>query len=173
MPKITIDTRRAEKCLTYLETRNVMKKGTITKQVRQSLSKVRKAVAGSLNFKSDPRMMRQAVQQTVYKKVIGGNVNILDPTKKGRKSIFIRYAKGGKSGKPRNRSVSQRTELIRSYYGKDRAFLLRMINTGKNMRGHAGRKGFFNRTEGLMKTAASEINECIDNELQQTADKFK
>lgn len=173
MAQVTIDTKQAEECLTYMETKNVMKKGTIRNQVRNSISRVRRAVTGSLNFKSDPRMMRRAVQQTVYKRVIGGNVNILDPRKREHKTITVRYAKGGKTGKPRNRSVSQRTQLINSYYGKDRAFLLRMINTGKNMRGHSGRKGFFNMTEGLMRTAAREIDECIDKELQKTADQFK
>lgn len=172
---VTIDTRQAEKCLTYLETKNVMKKGTITRQVRQSIGKVRKAVSQSFmaSVNSDPRMTRRAVQQTIYKRVIGGNVNILNPTKREHKTITVRYAKGGKSGRPRHRSVSQRTQQINSYYGKDRAFLIRMINTGKNMRGHSGRKGFFNMTEGLMRTAAREIDECIDKELQKTADQFK
>lgn len=173
MPKITIDDSQAQKCMTFLETRNVMKKGTITRQVRQSLGRVRKEVAGSLVFRQDPRMMRRAVQSTIYKKVIGGNVNILDPRKREGKSITVRYTKGGQTGRPRSRSVSQRTRQINSYYGKDRAFILRMINTGKNMRGHARRKGFFDRTAGLMKTAAREIDKCIDNELQKTADQFK
>lgn len=173
MAQVTIDTKQAEECLTYMETKNVLKKGTIRNQVRNSISRVRRAVTGSLNFKSDPRMAKRAVQQTVYKRVIGGNVNILRPRKMENKKITVRYAKGGKSGKPRERSVSQRTQLINSYYGKDRYFLLRMINTGKNMRGHSGRKGFFNMTEGLMRTAAREIDECIDKELQKTADQFK
>jgi len=173
MARVTIDTRQAEKCLTYLETRNVMKKGTITKQVRQSIGKVRRAVVQNLHFTSDPRQMRRAVQSTVYKRVIGGNVNILDPRKREGKSVTIRYARGGKSGRPRNRKVSQRTRQIDSYYGRDRAFLLRMINKGKNMRGHGRNKDFFDIADTKMKEAANEINSCIDNELQKTADQFK
>ena len=170
---VTIDTREAEKCLTYLETKNVMKKGTITKQVRQSIGKVRRAVAQNLHFDSDPRQARRAVQGTVYKRVIGGNVNILNPRKREGKSVTVRYAKGGKSGKPRNRTVSQRTRQINSYYGKDRAFLLRIITIGKNVRGHSQDKDFSDIAANKMREAASEINSCIDNELQKTADQFK
>ena len=175
MARATIDTSQAEKCLTYLETKNVMKKGTITRQVRQSIGKVRKAVTQSFmaSVNSDPRMTRRAVQQTIYKRVIGGNVNILNPTKREHKTITVRYAKGGKTGRPRHRSVSQRTQQINSYYGKDRAFLIRMINTGKNMRGHARGRNFFDIADSKMRAAAAEINACIDNELQKTADQFK
>jgi hypothetical protein len=48
-----------------------------------------------------------------------------------------------------------------------------MINKGKNMRGHERNKDFFDIADTKMKEAASEINSCIDNELQKTADQFK
>lgn len=170
-----IDVRQAEKALTLLDMKNITKKGTITKKVRSEIGAVRRTTSQSFVSRTkngDPRRARLGIQMTVYKQVIGGNVNILNPRKSSQKSITLRYKKGGISGKPRNRASSQRTNQINSYYGADRAFILRMHNGGKLKRKNANLVDFFRVTE-MMKKAAENIGEFIDNEIQKTYDRFK
>ena len=51
--------------------------------VRQCILEARREVAMSIKFANgDPRNTRQAVRSTVYRKVFGGNLNILNSKKK-------------------------------------------------------------------------------------------
>ena len=75
-----------------------------------------------------------AIRKSVYKKVLGGNLNIITPTKGAVKKVPPRASKRGRL---------QRTEDIMSYWGAARGFLLRFWNDGTearvttHMNGHA------------------------------------
>ena len=84
-------------------------------------------------MESDPRGAAKAIRRTLYKQVLGANLNILNKKRAG--------AAGSAPGGSRGRL--QRTEQIMSYRGSDRGFILRFINAGTkervttHMNGHA------------------------------------
>ena len=84
----------------------------ILKYVRDELVKDAKI---GLDMKSDPRQAVRAVKHTVYKKILGGNVNILN----------------GKRGKV---STDRGSAKKREYFGSERGFVLRFLNQGTRNR---------------------------------------
>lgn len=136
----------------------------------------------------DPRKAYQAVKFTVYKQVLGGSVSILDPKKgsntrcrvnKDRKLDSNPTQRGG------NRMTrTDRTEQIDSYYGKDRAFILRFLSQGADRTsgamvargGHrpAARRGaiasrydFEGIANGELEKAIGMIEQIADKELDK------
>ena len=100
------------------------------KEIRSIISTVlRTAVrevqsAASSAIQSDPRGAAKAVRKMVYKQILGGNINILNP----------RQARGGGSAPASVRGRLARTDQIESYTGADRAFVLRFIDSGTGER---------------------------------------
>ena len=86
-----------------------------------------KQAAGAMN--SDPRQAYKAVRYMVYRKALGGNVNILPRGKAGEAGSYApeRHpsARGG-NRKKRN----ARTKQMQGYQGVDRGFVLRFLNGG-------------------------------------------
>jgi len=86
----------------------------------------------SSKLKSDPRHAARAVRRTLYKAVLGGNINIL------------RKKKAGSPGSvpPTTRGRLESTTRYLGYTGSDRGFILRFLNAGteervtKHMNGH-------------------------------------
>ena len=127
---------------------------------------------------SDPRHARTAVRRSVYKAILGGQVNILNPRTAGQKRLIRMRRKmdsnphqwGGNRTK-----VSQRTENLNSYCGKDRGFILRFLNNGTGARtssyGNRGsisaRMWFNNASKGEMEKAAERISRLIDEEIDK------
>lgn len=91
--------------------------------------------AAGLQLKSDPRQLHRAIRYAVYKKVFGGNVNILNKRKAGAlvpydKLTIIREGQWG--GNRRHRSaVTARND---GYFGSDRGFIFRFLNQGTDER---------------------------------------
>ena len=79
-------------------------------------------IAGKL--KSDPHYAARAVRRTLYKAILGGNINIL------------RKKKAGSPGNvpPSTRGRLADTERYMGYQGSDRGFILRFINAGTKER---------------------------------------
>lgn len=109
--------------------------------VRQSILEARRAVANSIHFANgDPKNTRQAINMSVYREVLGGNINILEPSKKkSKRSRGInsyrspmaakRFGRGG------NRMArSPRTQQILNYPPFDRTFILHFVNSGTRQR---------------------------------------
>ena len=71
-------------------------------------------------LKSDPHHAARAVRRTLYKAILGGNINILPKKKAG--------AAGNVPPTTRGRLAS--TTRYMSYTGSDRGFILRFINAG-------------------------------------------
>lgn len=100
--------------------------------IRKVLLEVRRNLSSSARgeMSSDPRQAYKAIRTTVYRQILGGNVNILSKKR--------RSGGGGSYQPPRNpsrrggnrRARSQRTQSIESYWGADRGFILRFLNAG-------------------------------------------
>ena len=86
----------------------------------------------SSKIQSDPRHAARAVRRTLYKKILGGQINIL------------RKKRAGKGGDvpATTRGRLAETERYLGYTGSDRGFILRFLNSGtkervaKHMNGH-------------------------------------
>jgi hypothetical protein len=106
--------------------------------IRKVLMTVRRAVAQQAKgaMKSDPRQAYKAVRSAVYKRILGGNVNILQTRRASGGGSYTptRTLKTGQRGGNR-RLRSERTMKMESYVGADRGFVLRFLNAGTNERG--------------------------------------
>lgn len=136
-PVIETDVRGALGMLKRLSYTEILKKKDIKKYLRQSLNEARKdvrAVARSI-LSRDPRKSYQGIKVLIYKEkdVIGGNISLFNQKSTGKKSSYVPI-KGGRSGILRNRPRSRDTIRRDSYYGRDRAFILRMHNQGTTQR---------------------------------------
>jgi hypothetical protein len=69
----------------------------------------------------------------VYKDGNGAMLNILG-SKRVKKMEVYKPQRGGRSGIVRRRKVSDATKRRRGYIGKDRAFILRFVNSGTDFR---------------------------------------
>ena len=108
-------------------------RGVIRKVLGEARAKLSKDATSGLQMKSDPRKAYKAVRYAVYKRLFGGQVNILQSRKAGSMSLYEPQRKGTSDAKGRggNRVTrTKRTEDIMSYQGKDRGFILRFLNQG-------------------------------------------
>lgn len=112
--------------------------------IAAEMKAARDSVVASIKFKNgDPRGAAHSVRRVIYKKILGGNINILNRRTAGSPSNYEAPRKvypgvGGQRGGNR-RLRSQRTEDILHYGPVDRGFILRMVNSGTNPRYANGR----------------------------------
>ena len=108
----------------------------LQKLVREVVLEARRNVVNNIKFDNgDPRGTRQAVRSTVYRKILGGNINILNPKKTHGKNSYCtpKTSRGTKRGG--NRMVrSPRTQQILDYSGLDREFIMRFVDSGTKQR---------------------------------------
>lgn len=104
--------------------------------VRQCILEARREVAMSIKFANgDPRNTRQAVRSTVYRKVFGGNLNILNSKKKHGKNAYQTPKKDRGNLRGGNRMKrSRRTQQILDYAPFDREFIMRFVDSGTRQR---------------------------------------
>lgn len=124
--------------LNKLQTKNQRMEKDLRKIIRYVLKNARKAVssAAKSHLPSDPRKAYQAVRHSVYKRIFGGQVNILSRrTNNGKMYVGANKSrsKGSQRGGNRMRR-SARTNQVDSYYGSDRGFILRFLNAGTTSR---------------------------------------
>lgn len=145
---------------------------TLTKKViQQARTKVSGDIKGSIS--NDPRQAYRAVKHMVYKSVLGGNISILDKRRRSGKVYPLperktRYDRGGNRIKR-----SKRTEDLLTYYGSDRGFILRFLNSGTGTRqsryGHRGsiaaRNFFMSAGQKEMEWAAQRLTGLIEQEI--------
>lgn len=109
------------------------------KQSRQIMTEAMKVArkevisAAKSALDNDPRKAYQAVRTAVWRKVLGGNVNILQRRKANGKQYV-----GGNIGQ---RGATRRTRQLAGYYGSDRSFVLRFLNAGTGQRTVKGMNG--------------------------------
>ena len=110
--------------------RNVIRK--VMKQARDELSG---SAQSGLGMRSDPRNAYRAVRFAVYKRIFGGQVNILNSRKAHAPNNYEppRKLRDGQRGGNRMKR-SKRTDKVMHYSGFDRGFVLRFLNNGTSQR---------------------------------------
>ena len=149
--------------------------------VRNVLKKARSRISNDTRQYTgkDIRQAYRAVKFSVYKRVLGGNVSILNKRKGNVQMRYIepprKLQKGQRGG---NRiKQSQRTKDLLSYYGTDRGFVLRFLNNGTDDRtsrfGNRGRitpRNWFGQVgQKQMEEAMEELAQLIDEEIQKAS----
>lgn len=114
--------------------------------IAEELKAARGRIVSDIKFKNgDPCETARSVHRSVYQKLLGGNINILD-SRKGQARHTGTYepprkvypGQGGQRGG--NRTIrSQRTHDIMTLDARDRGFILRFVNSGTNPRYVGGR----------------------------------
>lgn len=127
-----------------ISTKNPVMEKRIREIIRAALKEVRAAMQRSartgLNMNADPRKAYKAVRMAVYRRIFGGQVNILQ-SYGAVPGVYYEpprhpAARGGNRMKQ-----STRTHDIMSYQGGDRGFILRFLNDGTDVRYTGGRNG--------------------------------
>lgn len=115
--------------------------GAIRKVLGEVRAKMQSSAQSGLQMQSDPRKAYKAVRYAVYKRILGGQVNILDP-RKVQKAPYNPPRKQRTSLRGGNRMTrSDRTQNLLDYFGASRAFVLRFLNAGTEPRYNGGRNG--------------------------------
>ncbi len=162
--------------------RDVIRK--VLKQARDELSK--KAESG-LGMKSDPRHAYKAVRYAVYKRIFGGQVNILQSRKAHSPNSYEpprKLREGQRGGNRRLRS--KRTDKVIHYEGLDRGFILRFLEGGTDVRtaksygpigrgsmaswgarGNIAPRSFFHNMSSDMEQAAQQLGETLAGHVEK------
>ena len=110
----------------------------LQKLIRKALMQARSELSDYIKTKldnDDPRGAARAVRTSVYKKILGGNINILNSKKAHGTNSYepprtLRPGQRGGNRRPR----SQRTNTVMHYAGEDRQFILRFVDSGTKQR---------------------------------------
>ena len=109
----------------------------IQRVIKKVMAKARKRMQDAIHadLPSDPRQAYKAVRMAVYRRILGGQINILNKRRAGSPSKYTptRTLKSGQRGGNR-RLRSDRTMRLDSYNAGDRGFILRFLNAGTNAR---------------------------------------
>lgn len=168
----------------------------LQKLLRKVILQARAEVVKGIKFKNgDPRGTSQAVRTTVYRKVIGANINIYSSRKAHGSNDYEPPRKGSTGRGGNRRPRSNRTQQIMSYAPLDRGFILRWVNDGMTRtsrrtiqfkendrrkvdkwngnpntgnRGSISARGFFGRIgPQALATAVNNLAILIDTELDE------
>ena len=168
-----------QNALKTMQTDNPRIKKELQAIIRRAISEARKNVVKDAQdvLQNDPRHAYKAVRSSVYKQILGGQINILPSRKRGAPTQYQKPRKdraaNARGGNRRPRS--QRTLQLESYEGVDRGFILRFQNAGTvdrqtryGNRGHLRPRHWFGISSVFqMDAAASRVAEEIENMLQQ------
>ena len=130
----TIISNQADNLRAAMSTDPKMRK-VIQRHIREALFEARRDVMASSPLENDPREAIKSIRTTVYKKVLGGNINIMNGKKAHGSNNYEppRTLTPGQRGGNR-RSRSERTKQIMGYAPLDRGFILRFVNSGTKTR---------------------------------------
>ena len=114
--------------------------------IANELKAARDRIVADIRFNNgDPRGTAHSIRRSVYQKLLGGNINILDGRGGGSVSSYEAPRKvypGMKGHRGGNRRLrSQRTDDIMHYGPMDRDFVLYYVDKGTNPRYANGRNG--------------------------------
>lgn len=110
-------------------------RNVIGKVLVKAVKWTQKEIAAELP--NDPRKAAKAVRKAVYRRILGGNINILRKkraTEGASDYTPTRTLKSGQRGGNRRRR-SERTHRMDSYSASDRGFILFWLNSGTGTRG--------------------------------------
>ena len=155
--------------------------------IRKVLLAARREISGRIKdgdyMKSDARQAYKAVKSAVYRRILGGNVSILNKRRAGQRGPVppIYHAlehrvnsKGNHRGGNRM-PRSRRTEDLLTYQGADRGFILRFLNAGTSDReSRVGNRGaisprafFVNSSHTAMRKAAEQLDTLIQDLIKK------
>lgn len=167
------------KLLEALATVNPKTHEELRKVIGEALRKARNDIAKSAKFKNgDPREASRAVRRSVYDKILGGNVNILNSRRAHGVTSYVPTRKLDANPKQRggNRvKRSPKTQRYMDYEGRDRGFILRFVNSGTTSRdtrlGNRGsitaRNWFTNAGRQQMAALTQRLSRMIDEEFKK------
>lgn len=101
---------------------------------------------GSNVLSNDPRHAAKAIRYTVYRRILGGNLNILHGKQRGAATGYTPARHPSHRGGNR-RPRSERTIRMEGYEGADRSFILRFQNSGARVGGGNRSLGDFRTDE--------------------------
>lgn len=155
----------------------------LRKLIREVLIDARKNMIGDAKsaMKNDPRGAAYSIRTSVYKAILGGNVNIFDSRKAGRRTTYIPERKLDKNKNQRGgnrRPRTYKTMRTNSYGPHDRGFILRFVNNGTNTRktrygnrGSISARHFFGPSaQRWVQQAADNLNRLIYAEVKKLMD---
>ena len=124
-----------ERKIEQLKTQGTGFEKRLRSAIRKILGEVRASLSNDaktgLGMKSDPRHAYKAVRYAVYKKILGGQENIITPRRAGSGISGYEPVRKGSMGRGGNRRTrSERTKQLMGYEGRDRGFILRFLNDG-------------------------------------------
>ena len=136
------------------------------KRMRRVISKVmvkaqkwtQKEIAGDMP--NDPRHAAKAVRKAVYRRILGGNINILRKsraTESASNYTPTRTLKSGQRGGNR-RLRSERTHRMDSYNASDRGFILYWLNSGTGTRQERGFRNDPHRSQVRRGSQGGDVN---------------
>lgn len=145
--------------------------------IREELRLARDRMTTDVSFKhGDPRGARQSIRHSVYKKVLGGQVNIFNSRKAGSPSAYEkpRTLRPGQVGGNRIKPNAN-TKRMDAYGPHDRGMILRWLNSGTQDRtskyGNRGRIAGNNWFPGAsakeLAIAADNLASIIEDELNK------
>lgn len=153
--------------------------------IRKVLLAARRDVSKSAQdkMKSDPRQAYKAVKSAVYRRILGGNISILNKRKAGKRGpvppvvhqLETRVNSKGNHRGGNRMPRSRRTEDLLTYHGADRGFILRFLNAGTNDReSRVGNRGsitarsfFATSSQKAMEQAASQLEILIEELIKK------
>lgn len=106
------------------------------KVIRKEIFAARERIMSGIQFKhGDPRDARRAVRTSVYKQVLGANINIYNSRKAHGTASYQpqRTLRPGQRGGNRRKATAE-TKRRRDYAPLDRGFILRFLNDGAGKR---------------------------------------
>lgn len=186
---MSVDNRDVVMMLERLVYERLVEANDIRKVFRKVMTPVRKAAqqAARSAISVDPREAWKGARVITLKKGAGAVVGLLNPFGAARSMSLYRKPRGGKSGITRKREISERTRQVEAYTGKDRAWILRILNQGTvNGARFAGKRGtlkkeahrgvitakkFFKAAEPAMKNAERELIKELGKVIEKTAKK--
>lgn len=146
----------------------------IRKVLRYARNEVSKGAKS--NLPDDPRHAYKAVKTSIYKRILGGSVSILNRRRaSGKQSTYepprtLQPGQRGGNRVPRG----ARTQQVMSYEGADRAFILRFLNSGTQPRMAGSRGGRLTGSRGNIKArnwfepvAQQALNQAIERLEQE------
>lgn len=156
---------------------NASTERVLRKLIRSEILAARKKVVADAKLKNDPRGARQAVRTSVYKKILGANINIFSSRRAHSPNSYEppRKLKPGQWGGNR-RKRSARTNTVMHYGSLDRGFILRFQNSGtgnrsiqpSGNRGSLSPKNFFApAADRVLAQAADNLAGLIETELSK------
>lgn len=109
---------------------------------------------------NDPRHAAKAVRKAVYRRILGGNINILRKSRatEGASNYTpTRTLKSGQRGGNR-RLRSERTHRMDSYNASDRGFILYWLNSGTGTRQERGFRNDPHRSQVRRGSQGGDVN---------------